>query len=162
MPALINLYRCTYRRPSAWHLVLEAILHGGHQLRRVVELLGLARGQDLAHNVADSVRSEDAGQGEEDLLVDAVLTLDQCGYRVHVVGVAEDGRGQRGHGQTDGPGGVALQTDHLVGTLHNLLVQLLPVLGIGIGPHVRIDLTQTHTSNVHTGPHGHRGVSVLT
>lgn len=42
--------------------------------------------------------------------------LDQCGHRVHFVQVLGDTFHQVGHRHTDGPGGVALQLDNLVGS----------------------------------------------
>lgn len=147
---------------NLYTLELQVGLDAVHQTSRVVQLLGLALGQDLAHNVAYTVRSQHTGQRQEHRLIDAVLALHQRGHRMHVVGVPEDGRGQGGHRQSNGPGGVSLQTDHLVGTLHHLLVQILPLLWVTVQAHLGPDLAQTNTGNVHARPHWHRRVTVLT
>lgn len=42
--------------------------------------------------------------------------LDQCGHRVHFVQVLGDAFHQVSHRHTNGPGGVALQLDNIIGT----------------------------------------------
>lgn len=91
-----------------------------------------------------------------------MLSLDQGRHSMDIVGVAENGGSQRGHGQANSPRGVALQTDNFVGTLDDLLVQLLPVLRIIFGSNGWVDFTQTHSSNINARPHWYRRISVLT
>lgn len=67
--------------------------------------------------------AEAGGEAEEDLAVvgDAVEALGKEGDRMDAVLVTEEGPGEAGSRVADGPRGVALETDHLVGALHHCL-----------------------------------------
>lgn len=100
--------------------------------------------------------------------------LDKCGDCENVVSVAQDCLHKGGHAQTNGPGGVAFEPNHLVGAvgsiifflfwinreygvfvpLDDFLVQLGPVFRVVLGADVGVDLSQAHARNIDSGPHG--------
>lgn len=72
---------------------------------------------------------------------------------MNAVGVGEDGTRQLREREADGPGGVPLELDHLVGAAHHGFVRLLPVLGVVVGADFGVQVAEAHTSDVHAGPH---------
>lgn len=69
---------------------------------------------------------------------------------MHAGCVGEDGLHQLREGQPDSPGGVALQLDDFVRTLHHLGVCLLPILLIRVQANVLVEIPETHACDVHT------------
>ena len=53
------------------------------------------------------------------------------------------------------------QLDHLVGTVHHLLVNLLPLLLVCFSAQFWVQRLQGDTSNVHITPHRHTGVAMF-
>lgn len=60
---------------------------------------------------------------------------------------------EMGNAESDGPRSVALELDDLVRTLHNLLVQFVPLFRVVFCAHRRIYLAQPNAGDVDAGPH---------
>lgn len=74
---------------------------------------------------------------------------------MHIICVAENGRGQCSNAQANGPRGVALQFDDFVCALDHLRMQLVPFVDIVGDANVRVQFAQADAGHVHARPQRH-------
>lgn len=80
--------------------------------------------------------------------------LNVCRERAHAVSVIEYRGADISDGERSGPGVVALQVADLLGALHDLPMDLLPVLRVHVRADVRVQLLEEHAASRHARPHG--------
>lgn len=76
---------------------------------------------------------------------------------MYTVGVGENRPRKLRERETNSPRCVSLQFDDLIGALHDASVDLLPVLRVVILADFRVEVVETNSRYVHTGPHRHCG-----
>ncbi|BAF07534.1 Os02g0105300, partial [Oryza sativa Japonica Group] len=133
------------------------------RLGGAAEAAGLLLGELHLGDAEDAGAAEAGGEAEEDLVVlgDAVEAGGEDGDGVDAVLVAEEGGGEAGDGVADGPGGVALEADHLVRAVHHRSPDSLQGLLVEALVALPQRLEHRHPGHAHARPYRHRAVPVL-
>mmetsp|Transcript_11336 Transcript_11336/g.36230 ORF Transcript_11336/g.36230 Transcript_11336/m.36230 type:complete len:209 (+) Transcript_11336:951-1577(+) len=152
---------CRCSATAAFASQPQLALHLEDGARALLQHPALRLGQGHVDRLQRATGAHDAGHGEEHLLLDAVLALDQRGDGHHAPLVAQADLHQVGHHHADGPRGVALETNHLPGAAHHAAVDLAPVLLVLRGPDLGAQRLQAHTAHRDRAPCGHARVTVL-